>query len=625
MSLLVIEDLSLRIAGRPLLENASLTVEPGRRIGLVGRNGAGKTTLLRAIAGEIHVDGGTIRLSARARLGQVKQETPSGDQSLLETVLEADVERMELLTEAETADPFRLADVHERLRAIDADAAPARAATILAGLGFDEAAQARPVNDFSGGWRMRVALASALFLNPDLLLLDEPTNHLDLEATMWLEGWLAKFPGAALIVSHDRGMLDRAVEAIAHLDRGKITLTTGGYSEFVRLRTERAAQLKSQAERVAEERERIQSFVDRFRAKATKARQAQSRLKALAKLPVIENVIEDAPTRFAFPEPTRLSPPILAFDKVAIGYDGVPVLSGIHLSIDMDDRIALLGANGNGKSTLAKLIAGRLEPISGEMRRAQKLTVGYFAQHQSEELVLTQSPIDHMQRALQRAAIAQVRAQLARFGLDADRAETKVGALSGGEKARLLLALATRDAPHLLVLDEPTNHLDIDAREALVRALSAYTGAVLLITHDPHLVELIADRLWLVADGKVVDYDGDLDDYREWLVARARAQRDAAKGSDTNGNRNRSRRDRADQRLALAPLRKAVRDAELRVAKLAAERAKIEERLADSTIYSEPRKGDLLAANLRLAAIAREVAEAENEWLDAESALSEAS
>jgi len=428
-----------------------------------------------------------------------------------------------------------------------------------------------------------------------------------------------------LIVSHDRGMLDRAVEAIAHLDRGKITLTTGGYSEFVRLRTERAAQLKSQAERVAEERERIQSFVDRFRAKATKARQAQSRLKALAKLPVIENVIEDAPTRFAFPEPTRLSPPILAFDKVAIGYGGVPVLSGIHLSIDMDDRIALLGANGNGKSTLAKLIAGRLEPISGEMRRAQKLTVGYFAQHQSEELVLTQSPIDHMQRALQRAAIAQVRAQLARFGLDADRAETKVGALSGGEKARLLLALATRDAPHLLVLDEPTNHLDIDAREALVRALSAYTGAVLLITHDPHLVELIADRLWLVADGKVVDYDGDLDDYREWLVARARAQRDAAKGSDTNGNRNRSRRDRADQRLALAPLRKAVRDAELRVAKLAAERAKIEERLADSTIYSEPRKGDLLAANLRLAAIAREVAEAENEWLDAESALSEAS
>ena len=624
MSLLVIEDLSLRIGGRPLLENANLTVEPGRRIGLVGRNGAVKTTLLRAIAGEIHVDGGTIRFSARARLGQVKQETPSGEQSLLETVLETDVERMELLTEAETADPLRLADIHERLRAVDADAAPARAATILAGLGFDEAAQARSVNDFSGGWRMRVALASALFLNPDLLLLDEPTNHLDLEATMWLEGWLAKFPGAALIVSHDRGMLDRAVEAIAHLDRGKITLTAGGYSEFVRVRTERAAQLKSQAERVAQERERIQGFVDRFRAKATKARQAQSRLKALARLPVIENVIEDAPTRFAFPEPTRLSPPILAFDKVSIGYDGIPVLRGIHLSVDMDDRIALLGANGNGKSTLAKLIAGRMAPISGEVRHAHRLTVGYFAQHQSDELILPQSPIDHMQRALPRAAIAQVRAQLARFGLDADRAETPVGNLSGGEKARLLLALATRDAPHLLVLDEPTNHLDIDAREALVRALSAYTGAVLLITHDPHLVELVADRLWLVADGKVVDYDGDLDDYREWLAARARAARDAAKGTDAGPRGTQSRRERADQRLALAPLRKVVRDAELRLAKLAAERARIEEKLADPAIYSDKRKSELLSANLRLAAIAREVEAAENEWLDAETALSEA-
>ena len=623
MSLLVIEDLSLRIAGRPLLEGANLTVEPGRRIGLVGRNGAGKTTLLKAISGEIPIDGGTIRLSARAKLGQVKQETPSGAQNLLETVLAADTERSTLLHEAETADPMRMADIHERLLAINADAAPARAATILAGLGFDEAAQARSVNDFSGGWRMRVALASALFLAPDLLLLDEPTNHLDLEATMWLEGWLAKFPGAALIVSHDRGMLDRAVEAIAHLDRGKIALYPGGYSEFVRIRTERATQLKSQAERVAEERARIQGFVDRFRAKATKARQAQSRLKALAKLPVIENVIEDTPTRFNFPEPTRLPPPILAFDKVTIGYGGVPVLSGIHLSVDMDDRIALLGANGNGKSTLAKLIAGRMEPIAGQMRRAQKMSVGYFAQHQSEELMLGQSPVDHMQRALPRATIAQVRAQLARFGLDAERAETQVGSLSGGEKARLLLALATRDAPHLLVLDEPTNHLDIDAREALVRALSAYTGAVLLITHDPHLVELVADRLWLVADGKVTDYDGDLDDYREWLAARARSLRDAGKNRDDAPGRNQSRRDRADQRAATAPLRKIARDAETLIGKLAAERAKIEQKLADPAIYGDKRKHEVIIAQTRLAAIAHEVETAENAWLDAETALSE--
>ncbi|MBN8909875.1 MAG: ABC-F family ATP-binding cassette domain-containing protein, partial [Rhodospirillales bacterium] len=368
---------------------------------------------------------------------------------------------------------------------------------------------ARPVEEFSGGWRMRVALATALFANPDLLLLDEPTNHVDLEATLWLEGWLARFPGAALIVSHDRGLLDRAVEAIAHLDRGKISLTPGGFDEFVRIRTERAMQQSRAAERVAAERAHIQSFIDRFRAKATKARQAQARIKALARLPQIETVIEEAPTRFAFPEPARLAPPILALDRVSVGYDGKPVLRGLHLSVDMDDRIALLGANGNGKSTLAKLLAGRLEPISGEVRRSGKLRVGYFAQHQADELVTNETPIDHMARALPRASPPQVRAQLARFGLDADRAETTVEKRSGGEKARLLLALATRDAPQLLLLDEPTNHLDIDAREALVKALADFEGAVLLITHDPHLVELVADRLWLVADGTVRSFDGD--------------------------------------------------------------------------------------------------------------------
>ncbi len=623
MSLLIIEDLSLRMAGRPLLEGANLTVEPGRRIGLVGRNGAGKSTLLKAIAGDIMADGGSIRLSSRARLGRVKQETPSGEQNLLETVLSADTERTTLLEALETADPLKLAEIHERLIAIDADAAPSRAATILAGLGFDSAAQARAVNDFSGGWRMRVALASALFLNPDLLLLDEPTNHLDLEAALWLETWLAKFPGAALIVSHDRGLLDRAVEAIAFLDKGKISLTPGGYEEFVRIRTERAAQLKSEAERVAAQRAHMQSFVDRFRAKATKARQAQSRLKALEKLPMIENVIEDTPTRFAFPEPTRLAPPILAFDRVSIGYDGVPVLKNIHLSVDTEDRIALLGANGNGKSTLAKLIAGRMEPIAGEMRRAPKLGVGYFAQHQSEELILGETPVDHMQRALPKATIAQVRGQLARFGLDADRAENKVGSLSGGEKARLLLALATRDAPHLLVLDEPTNHLDIDAREALVRALSAYQGAVLLITHDPHLVELIADRLWLVADGTVKNYDGDLDDYREWLAARARAARDGGKSGEP-AKVAPSRKERADQRAALAPLRKIVKDAETKLAKLSAEKAAIELKLADPGIYSEKRKGEVTLAQTRLGAIAKEVEAAEEAWLEAEGAIAEA-
>jgi len=522
MSLLTISDLTLRMGGRVLLDRADLTIAPGARIGLVGRNGAGKSTLLKAIAGDLGLDGGEIRLARNAKLGRVKQEAPSGSGSLLDTVLAADTERLALLAEAETAEPHRLAEVHERLRTIDADAAPARAASILAGLGFDTAAQARAVDEFSGGWRMRVALAAVLFAQPDLLLLDEPTNHLDLEATMWLEGWLAKFPGGALVVSHDRGLLDRSVAAIAHLDRGKLSLTPGGYDEFVRIRSERAAQQNRAAERTAEERARIQVFVDRFRAKASKARQAQARIKALARLPVISSVIEDAPTRFAFPEPARMAPPILSLDRVSVGYDGVPVLRGLSLSLDMDDRVALLGANGNGKSTFAKLLAGRLAPLSGKMFRSGKLGVGYFAQHQTDELVMDETPVAHMARALPRAAPPVVRSHLARFGLDADRAMTAVEKLSGGEKARLLLALATRDAPQLLILDEPTNHLDIDAREALVKALAEFSGAVLLITHDPHLVELVADRLWLVHDGTVQAYDGDLDDYRGLLAERGR-------------------------------------------------------------------------------------------------------
>ena len=617
MSLLTITGVTVRLGGRLLLDQAELAVDPGRRIGLVGRNGAGKSTLLRAIAGDLPVDGGTIRLAARARIGQVRQEAPSGEASLLDTVLAGDAERLALLAQVETAEPARLGELHDRLRAIGAEAAPARAAAILAGLGFDTAAQSRPVSSFSGGWRMRVALATALFANPDLLLLDEPTNHLDLEATLWLEGWLARFPGAALIVSHDRGLLDRAVGAIAHLDRGKISLTPGGFDEFVRIRTERAMQQTRAAERVTAERAHIQSFIDRFRAKASKARQAQARIKALARLPAIEAVVEDAPTRFSFPEPARIAPPILSLDQVSVGYDGVPVLRGLHLSIDMDDRIALLGANGNGKSTLAKLLAGRLEPLSGEMRRGPRLRVGYFAQHQTDELVADETPIAHMARALPRATPPQVRGQLARFGLDADRAETPVANLSGGEKARLLLALATRDAPQILLLDEPTNHLDIDAREALVKALADFEGAVLLITHDPHLVELVADRLWLVADGTVKPFDGDLDGYRSMLAERARIGGGRVETPTKRGGR----RDRAEARAAVAPLRKRAKEAEARIAKLAAERAAIEARLADPLLYAPGRVAEVTAANARLAAIGREADAAEAAWLAAEEAL----
>jgi ATP-binding cassette subfamily F protein 3 len=626
MSLLIISAVSLRIGGRLLLDDADLTVDPGRRIGLVGRNGAGKSTLLKAIAGDLAVDGGQIRLANRARLGRVKQEAPDGEQSLLETVLEGDPERLALLAEVDAAqhgdiDPERFADVLDRLVAIEADSAPARAATILAGLGFDAATQARPVNSFSGGWRMRVALATALFAAPDLLLLDEPTNHLDLEATMWLEQWLAKFPGAAVVVSHDRGLLDRCVDSIAHLDRGKISLTPGGYDEFVRIRTERASQQAHMVVKIAEQRAHMQSFVDRFRYTASKARQAQARLKAIAKLPPMEAVIEDAATRFAFPEPQQLSPPVLALDHVTVGYGNMAILHDLHLRVDMDDRIALLGANGNGKSTLAKLIAGKLSAMSGEVKRGPKLKVGYFAQHQTDELTMHETPIDHMARALPKALPPVVRAQLARFGLDVDRANTQVEKLSGGEKARLLLALATRDAPQLLILDEPTNHLDIDARDALVRALADFSGAVLLITHDPNLVELVADRLWLVADGTVKPFEGDLDEYRTLLADRAKP----AARADATGNRKEERRERAESRAALAPLRKRAKEAEQRSTKLAQERRQIEAKLNNPTLYIPGGAADVTALRTRLATLTREINAAEQDWLTASEALEQAS
>ncbi|PWS34243.1 glycosyl transferase family 1 [Falsiroseomonas bella] len=615
MTVLAIRNLTLRIGGRALLEGADMTLDTGRRLGLVGKNGAGKSTLLKAIIGEIQPDGGEIRLAARARLGHVAQEAPGGDGSLLDAVLAADTERAALLAELETEpDGHRAAEIHERLIAIGAEAAPARAATILAGLGFDGAAQARPLASFSGGWRMRVALARALFLEPDLLLLDEPTNHLDLEATMWLEGWLTRFPGAAIVVSHDRGLLDRCVDVIAHLDRTKITTYQGNFENFVRQKTERAAQQAAEASKIAAQRAHMQAFVDRFRYKASKARQAQSRLKALQKLPPLEAVIEDSPTRFAFPEPEELSPPIVAIERGEAGYGGPPVLRNLDLRLDPDDRVALLGANGNGKSTLAKLLAGRLAPTRGEIRRAPKLRVGFFAQHQAEELNPDGTPLSHMRAALPRATETQCRAQLARFGLQGEKAETRVGSCSGGEKARLLLALCTRDAPHLLILDEPTNHLDIDAREALVKALADFAGAVLLITHDPHLVELVADRLWLVADGTVKAFDGDLDDYRALLVERARAaNRDEA--APAGGAKAAERRDRAEAREKLAPLRQRLKEVEKLLERLGLEATLIEKRLGDPETYAKRKPEDIAWATTRRAAIAKETCALEEEWL----------
>ncbi|HQT73726.1 MAG TPA: ABC-F family ATP-binding cassette domain-containing protein [Acidiphilium sp.] len=617
MSLLRIEDLSFSIAGRALLEGAGLVVDPGRKIGLIGRNGAGKSTLLKLIAGIYAPDGGSIRLASRARLGTVAQEAPAGTITPAAVVLAADTERGALLAEAASADPERLAAIHDRLIAIDAESAPARAGAILAGLGFDEAAQNRPMSSFSGGWRMRVALAAALFAAPDLLLLDEPTNHLDLEATLWLETWLARFPGAVLMVSHDRDLLDRAVDSIAHLDRGRITLTPGGFAEFVRIRTERAEQQNREAARIAAQRAHMQAFVDRFRVQATKARQAQSRLKALARMPVIDTIVEDAPTRFSFPEPRPLSPPLLALDRATLGYDGKPVLREVSLRIDMEDRIALLGANGNGKSTLAKALAGRLEPMAGTSFRTRGITVGYFAQHQEDDLDLADTPLGHLARTLPKATVTELRAQAARFGLDADRVETVVGQLSGGEKARLLLALATRDAPQVLILDEPTNHLDIDAREALVRAITDFAGAVVLVTHDTHLLDLVADRLLLVADGRVAAYDDDLESYRRLITQKpsGTGERKAAPAAKDD------RRARAVAREATAPLRKAARDAEAAIGRLEAEKRTLMAKLADAGFYARAKPEEISAINIRLAAIASEIEAREAAWLEAEAAL----
>jgi ATP-binding cassette subfamily F protein 3 len=618
MSVLSIDDLSYAIGGRPLMEHANLLVDEGRRIGIIGRNGAGKSTLLKLIAGVLQPDGGGVRLGQRVRLGYVAQEAPGGTITPLEVVLAADVERAELLAAAESPEtpPERLGEIHERLMAIEADSATARAAAILSGLGFNEEWQGRPMSSYSGGWRMRVALAAVLFSAPDLLLLDEPTNHLDLEATLWLEGYLQKFPGAMLIVSHDRQLLDKAVEAIVHLDKGKLTMTPGGFAEFVRIKTERALQQAREAERVAAQRAHMQAFVDRFRAKASKATQAQSRIKALEKMPQIESVVEDHATVFSFPSPDKLPPPMVQLDNVDIGYNGKAILTGVSLRLDMEDRIALLGQNGNGKSTLAKLLAGRLTEMRGRAFRVNGLRIGFFAQHQEEDLRLNETPYDHLARALPRATPPQVRAQAARFGLDSERVNTPVGQMSGGEKARLLLALATRDAPHLLILDEPTNHLDIDARDALVKALAEFEGAVVLISHDPYLVDLVADRLLLVANGKVTQYEGDLAAYAASMTERAPVAKKSGGGEQKN-----DKAARAEARARLAPLQKAAKAAEAALAKLLTEKEGLEARLADQNLYMLGKAPELAKVTQRLGAVKKEIEAAEMAWLEAHEAL----
>jgi ATP-binding cassette subfamily F protein 3 len=613
--MIVLDDISLRVAGKLLLDHATVSIPDRARVGIVGRNGTGKTTLFRAIDGEIDVETGSIRLPARARIGRVAQEAPAGPETLIEVVLAADAERAALMAERETAkDPLRIADIEHRLVDIDAHSAPARAARILAGLGFDEAAQARPCSEFSGGWRMRVALAALLFAEPDLLLLDEPTNYLDLEGTLWLQDFLARYPRTILLISHDRDLLDTSVSFILHFDQRKLKLYRGGFSQFDRQRREQLIVDQRARERQEARRAHMMDFVNRFRAKASKARQAQSRLKALEKMEPIAAAAGEAPAAISIRSPEKqLSPPIIVLDHVSVGYtDGKPVLRNLDLRIDEDDRIALLGPNGNGKSTFAKLLAERLKPQSGRIVRAPKLDVAYFAQHQLDELRADESPAQHVRRLMPNAPEPKVRARAAEMGFSGAAADTEVASLSGGEKARLLLGLATFHGPHLLILDEPTNHLDIEARAALIEAVNDYEGAVVLVTHDRHLLDACAERLWLVANGTVRPYEDDLDQYRRDVLGRTGAER---MRGDAKSARDGARPDAA-KRSELAPLRKKIATLETEIERLEKEIAEIDAKLADSASLS--------GNAAKIAELGRErarksdrLAQAEEEWLAA--------
>jgi len=611
--MLKIEDITYSVEGRPLFEGASATIPTGHKVGLVGRNGTGKTTLFRLIRGELALEGGGITLPSRSRIGGVAQEVPSSETSLLDTVLQVDEERTALLAEADTAtDPTRIAEIQSRLTDIDAWSAEARASSILKGLGFDSDKQKMPCSAFSGGWRMRVALAGVLFSQPDLLLLDEPTNYLDLEGALWLESYLQKYPHTVIIISHDRGLLNRAVGGILHLDNRKLTYWSGPYDQFARQMAERRAVQAAEAKKQEARRAHLQSFVDRFRAKATKATQAQSRIKMLEKMTPITAPEEAKRVAFTFPAPEELSPPIVNIEGAAVGYGGPPVLRKLSLRIDQDDRIALLGRNGEGKSTLSKLLAGKLEAAEGRVHRSSKLRIGYFAQHQVDELHIDETPLQHIQRLRPDEGQAKNRARLAGFGLMAEQAETEVGRLSGGQKARLSLLLATIDAPHLLILDEPTNHLDIESREALVEALTEYSGAVILVSHDMHLLSLVADRLWLVKGGTVTPFTEDLEAYRRLLLAG---------DDDIKPTPKPVEKPRKASRDDILALRAEVRKCEDRIAKLEEMHAKLSAKLADPALYDDAKIHELESWNRKFAECEEAMLKAESLWIEAQERL----
>ena len=614
--MLTLQGITVRLGGRTILDRATATIQPGSKVGLIGRNGAGKSTLMKAIIGELEPDEGGVEMPKRTRLGYIAQSAPSGESTPFETVLAADTERAALMVESETCeDPDRLAAVYDRLIAIDAYTADARAARILIGLGFDEAMQAMPLDSFSGGWKMRVALASLLFSAPDLLLLDEPSNHLDLEATLWLESFLQSYPGTMMVISHERDLLNNVVDTILHLQGGKIALYAGGYDSFERQRAERAAQIAAAKAAQDTQRKKLADYVARNSARASTAKQAQSRAKMLAKMQPVMAMMEDPTLSFDFPDPDELRPPLITLDLAATGYVAEkPILRRLNLRIDPDDRIAMLGRNGNGKTTLARLLAGQLATSEGGMTASGKLKIGYFTQYQVEELSSDSSPIELMTRAMTGKTPAAVRGQLGRFGFSGQRAEARIATLSGGERARLALALVTRDAPHLLILDEPTNHLDVDAREALVQALNSYTGAVILISHDRHMVELTADRLVLVDGGSAHDYAGSMEDYIDFVLGRNQPKGDG--GKNGKGGKGSGGKGGAKSREELKALQKAVSEAETVIA-----RAQMRLSALDAALGGKPDR-DLARLSMgelsrQRSAVEAELETAEANWIEA--------
>ena len=615
--MLIVDNVTLRIGDRLILDRANAAISDGRKVGLIGRNGAGKSTLLKLILGERDCETGHVEYSKTWRVGAVAQEAPSGPTSLIDTVLSADKERARLLAAAEEPhNDQELGEIHARLDDIGAYAAPSRAARILAGLGFGETEQQRPCSEFSGGWRMRVALAALLFSAPDLLLLDEPTNYLDLEGALWLEDFLKRYRGTVVLVSHDRDLLNRAVDSILHLEHGKLNLYTGGYDTFVETREMKRMLAEAQRTQQEAERKRIQAFVDRFRYKASKARQAQSRIKWLEKMKPIAAITDEhlAPIRLPQPEPAQ--PPLVALDRVAVGYvPGKPVLSHVTLRIDADDRLALLGSNGNGKSTLAKLLSGRMTTMSGELARARKCVVGYFAQHQLDELNAERTALQTLIAHRPRLDETRARAQLGGFAFAGEKANTRIEQLSGGERARLLLAIATLDRPNLLILDEPTNHLDIDAREELLTALNEYEGAVVIISHDRRLIEACADRLLLIAEGRVTPFDGDLEDYQRMILSKT-AEPERATTRDAQSSKAAQRREAADKRQALKPLKQAMEKYEREVTRLHGEIETIDAALATPGLFAkDPAKGEALSK--KRAEAERALTAAEARWIEA--------